>query len=189
MSDQTHNIQSLREVLFETLNGVKTGSVDVARAKSINETAQTIINSLKAEIDYIRVAGGKTKFIDQLDHVGSSSTQPVAKPEPITVDLPSPPATSSKKTEALNNDLDKLESVLAKPVQDPLLDAVLPVIMQNDQASKDSALCNIKTKKPTPQVNTSINQNKTSRKTSTGTEYVEEKNGMIIRTHQAGGKF
>ena len=55
----------LRSMLFETMRGLKDGELDVEKAKAINETAQTIINSAKVEVDYIKTAGGKSKFLDQ----------------------------------------------------------------------------------------------------------------------------
>lgn len=50
------NINTLRETLFDTLRGLQDPKVklDVARAKAINATAQTIINSIKVEVDYAR---------------------------------------------------------------------------------------------------------------------------------------
>ena len=55
----------LRSMLFETMRGLKDGELDVEKAKAINETAQTIINSAKVEVDYIKTAGGKSRFLDQ----------------------------------------------------------------------------------------------------------------------------
>jgi hypothetical protein len=44
-----NNHQYLRKVLFETMVGVKDGSIDVNKSKAISAVAQTIINSFKAE--------------------------------------------------------------------------------------------------------------------------------------------
>lgn len=52
-----NNIESLRKIMFETLRGVKDGTIEPEKAKSINDTAQTIINTAKVEIDFIRVTG------------------------------------------------------------------------------------------------------------------------------------
>lgn len=58
------NIQTLREHLFETLQGLKAGSVDIEKAKVIGEISQVIINSAKVEVDFIRAnGGGKSSFI------------------------------------------------------------------------------------------------------------------------------
>lgn len=49
----------LRDILFETIRGVKDGSVKIDQAKAISDGAQTIINLAKAEIDAIKVVGAK----------------------------------------------------------------------------------------------------------------------------------
>ena len=52
------DINTLREVLFETLQGVKSGTLDIDRADATNRLAQTIINTAKVEIDHMRLTGG-----------------------------------------------------------------------------------------------------------------------------------
>lgn len=58
----TNNIDTVREHLFETLKGLtdKKQPMDLERAKAVCETAQTIINSAKVEVDYIKAVGGTT---------------------------------------------------------------------------------------------------------------------------------
>lgn len=62
-----NDITNLRNVLFETLDALrnKENPLDIERAKMINETAQTIINSAKVEVDFIRATGsaGATQFL------------------------------------------------------------------------------------------------------------------------------
>lgn len=53
-----NNIEELRSILFDTLRGVKAGEIDNDRAKMICDTAQTITNTVKAEIEYGKVFGG-----------------------------------------------------------------------------------------------------------------------------------
>lgn len=50
-------INDLRATLFDTLQAVKSGDMDVDRAKAVCETSQTIINTAKAEIDYAKATG------------------------------------------------------------------------------------------------------------------------------------
>ena len=52
-----NNITELRDILFETLRGLKNKTVDTEQAKAINDTAQVIINSAKLEVDYVRHTG------------------------------------------------------------------------------------------------------------------------------------
>lgn len=59
------NISDLREAMFDTLAGLKAGTVTVEQAKAISEVGQVIINSAKVEVDYIRANnGGETPFLE-----------------------------------------------------------------------------------------------------------------------------
>lgn len=51
----TRNIDDVRSALFKALDGLADKSLDIERAKAISEVAQTIINSAKVEVDYLRV--------------------------------------------------------------------------------------------------------------------------------------
>lgn len=48
---------TLRTHLFDVLAGLKDKTLDLDRAKAINETAQTLINMAKVEVDYMKVTG------------------------------------------------------------------------------------------------------------------------------------
>lgn len=55
-------ITDLRTSLFKALEDLsdKTASPEtIARAKAVSDIAQTIINTAKVEVDYIRAVGGK----------------------------------------------------------------------------------------------------------------------------------
>ncbi len=54
-----NRIEDLRNHLFETLEGLKDKDdpMPLDRAKAIADTAQTIINSAKVEVDFLRVVG------------------------------------------------------------------------------------------------------------------------------------
>lgn len=62
-----NDINTLRDALFATLRGLqdRDNPIETERARAINETAQTIINSVKLEIEHMRVAGSTrgTDFI------------------------------------------------------------------------------------------------------------------------------
>lgn len=51
-------LTDLRAALFETLEGVKAGTVDLDRARTINELGKTLIDSAKVEVDFIRATDG-----------------------------------------------------------------------------------------------------------------------------------
>ena len=66
MSD---DINKLRELLFETMRDLRAGTIEVNCAKVINDTAQTIINSAKVEVEYIKATGAQTSngFIESAE--------------------------------------------------------------------------------------------------------------------------
>lgn len=53
------NIDDLRELLFDTIEGVKAGTLDVDRAKMIGELSQVMVNSAKVEVEYAKATGQK----------------------------------------------------------------------------------------------------------------------------------
>lgn len=67
-----NRIDDLRNHLFETLEALKDEDkpMDLERAKTVSEVAQTLINSAKVEVDYLRVTGDidGTGFIDNKQH-------------------------------------------------------------------------------------------------------------------------
>lgn len=53
-----NKIQDLRDHLFEALEGLKDGSVDIDKAKAMAEVAQVIVNTAKVEVELIKTVGG-----------------------------------------------------------------------------------------------------------------------------------
>lgn len=51
-------ITDLRDNLFETMELLKGGKIDVDTAKAMSDIGQVIINSAKVEIDFIKAVGG-----------------------------------------------------------------------------------------------------------------------------------
>ena len=60
--EDNNNFDSMRSILFDSMRMVKEGKLDVESAKSISILGQTIINSVKVEIDFIRETGSKNKL-------------------------------------------------------------------------------------------------------------------------------
>lgn len=63
-----NKIEDLRNHLFAALEGLADADkpLEINRAKAISEVAQTIINSAKVEVDFLRAIGAKaasTNFI------------------------------------------------------------------------------------------------------------------------------
>jgi hypothetical protein len=59
MSNEKKTIEDLRNVLFDTIDAVKNGKMDIDRAKTISDLAQVMVNTAKAEVDYAKVTGQK----------------------------------------------------------------------------------------------------------------------------------
>jgi hypothetical protein len=55
----SNTLEDLREHLFETLKDLrnKESPMSIERARAISEVAQTVINSAKAEVDYLKASG------------------------------------------------------------------------------------------------------------------------------------
>lgn len=57
MSTNTPNARSisdLREALFDVIAGVRDGSIDIDRARTVNELGKTIVDSAKVEVEFIK---------------------------------------------------------------------------------------------------------------------------------------
>lgn len=54
-----NKMDDLRDHLFETLEGLKDkeNPMDLDRAKAVSDVAQTLINSAKVEVDFIKATG------------------------------------------------------------------------------------------------------------------------------------
>lgn len=52
------SIEDLREALFATLQGVRDGSVDIEKARAVNELGKTLCETAKVEVDYLKASGG-----------------------------------------------------------------------------------------------------------------------------------
>lgn len=70
----SNDINKLRETLFATLEGIKDGTIDTEKAKSINDVSQTIINTAKAEIEFAKVNGSvDSSFFNKITLPGAQS--------------------------------------------------------------------------------------------------------------------
>lgn len=52
------SIEDLRTTLFATLEAVKDGTLDLDKARAVNEIGKTIVDTAKVEVDYLRATGG-----------------------------------------------------------------------------------------------------------------------------------
>lgn len=55
------NLDDLRATLFATIDAVKSGQMELDKARAINEIGKTIVDTAKVEVDYIRAVDGEAK--------------------------------------------------------------------------------------------------------------------------------
>lgn len=55
---RNRTIQDLRELLFDTIQGVKNGTVDTDKARVIGDLSQVMVNTAKVEVDFIKATNG-----------------------------------------------------------------------------------------------------------------------------------
>lgn len=64
---QQKTIDDLRALLFETIAGVKDGTLSIDKAKTISDLSQVMVNSAKVEVDFAKATGNKagSGFLDK----------------------------------------------------------------------------------------------------------------------------
>lgn len=55
------NLDDLRATLFATIEAVRSGSMELDKARTINDIGKTIVDTAKVEVDYIRAVDGDAK--------------------------------------------------------------------------------------------------------------------------------
>lgn len=69
------NIDDLRDLLFATIEGVKSGDIDVERAKMIGDLSQVMVNSAKVEVEYAKATGQKgSGFLEKAEELPQGIT-------------------------------------------------------------------------------------------------------------------
>ena len=59
------DITYLRAQLFATLAGVKDGTIELERARAVNEIGKTLVDTARVEVDYLRaIGGGESEFLN-----------------------------------------------------------------------------------------------------------------------------
>lgn len=67
-----NKLPDLRNHLFEAIEMLKSGEMEIDKAQAINGLAQTLVASAKVEVDYIKQVGG---IADRSDFI-EGQTQP-----------------------------------------------------------------------------------------------------------------
>jgi len=78
-------IEDLRAALFATLEGVKSGALDIERARAVNEVAKTIVDTARVEVQFFDVVGGKNAKSPFLlpGQAGGDATAKAPAPAPL----------------------------------------------------------------------------------------------------------
>ena len=64
------NIDDLRDLLFETIEAVKGGTIDIEKAKVIGTLSQVMVNSAAVEVKHAQVTGQKgSNFLDKQEEL------------------------------------------------------------------------------------------------------------------------
>lgn len=62
-------ITDLRDSLFDTIEKVKSGKLDIETAKAVADLSSVIVASARVEADYIKATGcGRTSFLEDESH-------------------------------------------------------------------------------------------------------------------------
>ncbi len=75
----SHTISDLRRLLFDTIQGVRDGTMDVDKGKTISDLAKVVVDSAKVEVDFMKLRGSDQKgtgFIPEERQIGP--TEPAA---------------------------------------------------------------------------------------------------------------
>lgn len=77
----SNTIDDLRAMLMDTMRDLKDGKIDIERAKAISDTAQTLVNVAKVEVDYAKLTGQSgSRFLGLPDQTRSNGTTVVPIP-------------------------------------------------------------------------------------------------------------
>lgn len=58
------DISELRAQLFAAITGVRNGTLDVDRARAVNDIGKTLVDTARVELDYLKITdGSESAFI------------------------------------------------------------------------------------------------------------------------------
>jgi hypothetical protein len=72
-----NDISALRAHLFAAIEGIKNKTLSIEEAKTISDISQTVINSAKVEVEYIRATGATdavSSFLPALEAPNTEQT-------------------------------------------------------------------------------------------------------------------
>jgi hypothetical protein len=66
-----NKIEDLRNHLFEVIESLKDGEIEMDKAQTIADVAQVIINSAKVEVDFMKVVNGNGSGFIPIENRGT----------------------------------------------------------------------------------------------------------------------
>lgn len=67
-SSNTRDIEALRAHLFSAIEGVKANTLDLDKARAINEIGKTLVDTARVEVEFLKITDGeKSKFLAPAD--------------------------------------------------------------------------------------------------------------------------
>jgi hypothetical protein len=73
----SNTISDLRRHLFDAIEGVRSGTMDTDKAKTISELSKVVVESAKVEVDFMKVrgdTGNGTGFIPEEKQIEAPGT-------------------------------------------------------------------------------------------------------------------
>ena len=70
-----NKLPDLRDHLFEAIEMLKSGDMELDKAQAINSLAQTLVASAKVEVDYVKHTGGMNDRVEFIE--GNPAPQPM----------------------------------------------------------------------------------------------------------------
>jgi hypothetical protein len=70
-----NKLPDLRDHLFEAIEMLKSGDMELDKAQAINSLAQTLVASAKVEVDYVKNTGRMNDHVDFIE--GNPAPQPM----------------------------------------------------------------------------------------------------------------
>lgn len=70
-----NKLPDLRDHLFEAIEMLKSGDMELDKAQAINSLAQTLVASAKVEVDYVKHTGRMNDHVDFIE--GNPAPQPM----------------------------------------------------------------------------------------------------------------
>lgn len=79
----SNKVDDLRDILFDTIRGVKDGSMALDRARAVGELTQVVVNTAKVEVEFIKATNGKGRASGFLGQQPQAEPALPAEPAPL----------------------------------------------------------------------------------------------------------